>query len=350
MTLPLPPRWARRVLLHPLFVLLGTAAFVVLLPLALLGLPWLLDGRRRPLRALRLLEFAVVYLGLELIVIALAGLTWLASGCGRAMQSAGFIAFHDRLLALVVEILVRVGSRLFVLSVEVQAPVPTPGARPLLVISRHAGLGHSLLLLHQLSTGGGHRPRIVLSHSLQWDPMIDLVFNRLPMVFVDPARGRRQAAVTRIREVTSAMRPGDAWLIFPEGRHVTPHRRRLDIQRLRRDGRELAARRAEAIEHLMLPRTGGLQAALAARPDLDVAVVAHTGLDDLLDARGAWRAVACAKTLRLHWRSFVADTVPRDDRGLSTWVFAQWQHMDAWVGAQRAVLSPLQPSAVTRLV
>lgn len=350
MTLPLPPRWARRALLHPLFVLLGAAVFVVLLPPALLGLPWLLDGRRRSLRALRLLEFAVVYLGLELVVIPLAGLTWLASGCGRAAQAAAFIGFHDRLLAAVVELLVKVGSRLFLLRVEVKAPAPTPGTRPLLVISRHAGLGHSLLLLHQLSTEGGHRPRIVLSHSLQWDPMIDLVFNRLPMVFVEGGRGRRQAAVTRIREVTSAMRPGDALLIFPEGRHVTPKRRRHDIQRLRRDGREQAARRAEAIEHLMLPRTRGLQAALAARSDLDVAVVAHAGLDELLDARAVWRAVARAKTLRLHWRSFVADSVPRDDRALSTWVFAQWQHMDAWVGAQRAALSPPQPGGATGFV
>lgn len=325
---------------HPLFVVLGAVVFAGLLPVALLGLPWLLDGRRRPLRALRLLSFGVVYLGLELIVIQLAVLAWLASGCGWALRRPGFVDFHDRLVAVGVKVLVRVGSRLFALNVEVKASVPPPGRRPLLVISRHAGLGHSLLLIHQLVSWAGRRPRVVLTHRLQWDPMIDLVFNRLPMVFVDLRRGGRPSAVARIREVAGAMRPDDALLIFPEGLNVTPRRRKRDIERLWRGGRVRAAQRAEAIAHLMLPRTRGLQAALAARPDLDVAVVVHTGLDDLHDARAVWQAVDCAKTLRLHWRGFLAGAVPNDARGLSAWVFAQWQLMDAWVGAQRASRGP----------
>lgn len=325
---------------HPLFVVLGAAVLAVLLPVALLGLPWLMDERRRPLRALRLLAFGVVYLVLELIVIHLAALAWLASGCGRALRRPAFVDFHDALAATVVEVLVRIGSRLFALSVEVKAPPPLPGRRPLLVISRHAGLGHSLLLIHQLFSWAGRRPRIVLTHRLQWDPMIDLVFNRLPMVFVDPRRGRRPGAVARIREVARAMRPDDALLIFPEGLNVTPGRRRRDIERLRRGGRVRAVQRAEAIAHLMLPRTRGLQAALAARPDLDVAVVVHTGLDDLHEVRAVWQSVACVKTLRLHWSAHLAGAVPRDTRGLSAWVFAQWQHMDAWVGAQRSSRVP----------
>lgn len=343
MTPTLPPGWVRRGILHPLFWALGVALFVGVMPVALLvaaAVSFVLPG---PLRSLRLLSFGFVYLGLELAVIAIAFGAWVASGLGWALHRPAFIAFHYRLVAAVISILFWFGSRTFALTIDRQQPdrqtavAPPPlGDRPLLVLSRHAGPGDSLLLIHQLFSWARRRPRIVLKHTLQWDPMIDLVFNRLPMAFVDPASLRQSGAIAGIARLAATMGPGDALLIFPEGRNVTPQHRRRAIDRLRQAGREQAARRAESIVHLMLPRPRGMQAALAARPDLDVVVVAHTGLDDLNTVPEIWRAVPMDKTLHLLWQAFPAARVPKDLGGLSAWVFAEWERMDAWVGARRA--------------
>ncbi|MBI5256737.1 MAG: 1-acyl-sn-glycerol-3-phosphate acyltransferase [Burkholderiales bacterium] len=342
MNLPLPPRWCRRLCLHPVLWGLGAMVFVGVLPLALLaawGVALVMPG---PRRVARLLAFAWLYLGLELVVMAIALGTWLASGLGRGLQRPAFVAFHYRLAAAVVAVLVRFGSRTFALTVTRQPPVrpaegaAPPGDRPLLVLSRHAGPGDSLLMIHQLFTWARCRPRIVLKHTLQWDPMIDLVFNRLPMAFVDPGSPRQGEAVAGIGRLAATMAPGDALLIFPEGRNVTPLHRQHAIDRLRRAGREQAARRAERIRHLMPPRPRGMQAALAARPDLDVAVVAHTGLDALASVPEIWRAVPQRKTLHLRWHTFPAARVPRERGALAAWVFAEWERMDAWVAAQAA--------------
>lgn len=343
MTPPLPPRWVRRAFLHPLLWMLGAAVFVGVMPIALLSVAAVSIVLPGPLRSLRLLAFGWLYLGLELLVMPIAFGTWLASGLGWALHRPTFVAWHYRLAAAVIAILAWVGSRTFALTIHQQPPGspaasgPTAcGERPLLVLSRHAGPGHSLLLIHHLFSSARRRPRIVLKHTLQWDPMIDLVFNRLPMTFVDPASLRQSGTIAGIGRLAATMAPGDALLIFPEGRNVTPLRRRHAIARLRQAGREQAARRAERIVHLMPPRPRGMQAALAARHDLDVVVVAHTGFDDLTTVPALWRAVPVNKTLHLQWHSVPAARVPRDLRGLAAWAFAEWERMDAWVGAQRA--------------
>ncbi len=349
MTAPLPPRWLRRAALHPLFFALGCCVLVGTMPLALLSVVLVVLGLPGPVRAARLLAFGFVYLGLELLVMVLAFGAWLVSGLGWALHRPAFVSFHYGLVAAALEVLVRVGSRSFALDVDVKVSTPAPGQGPLLVLSRHAGPGDSLLLMHHLITRARRRPRIVVKHTLQWDPMIDLVFNRLPMVFVDPVCARPGLASARIAHLATTMGPRDALLIFPEGRNVTPHRRRCAIDRLRRAGREQATRRAESIRHLMLPRPRGVHAALSARPDLAVVVVAHTGLDDLSTVSAMWQAVPMDKTLVLRWHGFAAEAVPKDLSGVSDWVFAQWQQMDGWVAAHRVVRragAPVDPAAL----
>ncbi|WP_395702221.1 1-acyl-sn-glycerol-3-phosphate acyltransferase [Aquabacterium sp.] len=323
-------------MLHPLLWLLGLVLFVTAMPIALALAALLSVAWPGPRRGLRLLAFGWLYLGLELLVMPIALASWLASGLGRRLQRPAFVAFHYRLFATVIGLLVRCGSSLFTLTVRRQ-PLQLPDdQRPLLVLSRHAGPGDSMLMIHELFTVARRRPRIVLKHTLQWDPMIDLVFHRLPMRFVDPAAPQPRGQRAGIAELARTMGAGDALLIFPEGRNVNPRRRHRAIERLRRAGREQAARRAERIRHLMPPRALGLQAALAARPDLDVAVVAHAGLDDLHTVPALWRAVAREKTLHRAWRTLPAACVPRDRRGQADWALAEWERMDAWVGAQRA--------------
>ena len=52
------------------------------------------------------------------------------------------------------------------------------GDRPLIVLSRHAGPGDSLLLVHYLLSVCERRPRVVMKATLQLDPSVDILANR----------------------------------------------------------------------------------------------------------------------------------------------------------------------------
>ncbi len=342
MSIPVPPRVVRRLIIDPLFWVLGAALLLTAMPgllILLAVLSFVLPGK---LRVLRLLGFALVYLTIELIALPVALGSWVASGFGSAMRRPAFVDFHYRLIGWLLSVLYWFGSRYFRLDVVRDGPQlpaddgdPETIEHPLLVLSRHAGPGDSFLLVHELLSWEGRRPRVVLKNTLQWDPMIDVLLNRLPMVFLDSSAASGDGAAAAVGRLAATMTVRDALLIFPEGGNVTPNRRTRAIERLRASGRTTAAQRAEGIEHLLPPRPGGVQAALLANPDLQVVVVAHTGLDDLNTVRDIWYAVPLDKTLHLRWHTALASEVPTDAAGLSIWLFVEWEVMDAWVGARR---------------
>src|SRR5262249_57808499 len=79
----------------------------------------------------------------------------------------------------------------FGLRVEIDEPELTADeqaarlARPVIVLSRHAGPGDSLLLVRHLLSVYGRRPRVVMKATMQLDPSLDVVGNRLPNVFIN---------------------------------------------------------------------------------------------------------------------------------------------------------------------
>lgn len=348
MTPPLPGPLVRRLVIHPVIWCAGLLLLVVALPLglAILAVVSLVPPGR--LRFLRLLGFALAYLSLQVVGITLAWAMWVRSGFGRAINGERSVQAHYRVLTALLSTLYWVGSRLFELSVDRAGPDlpgddgnPDTKEHPLLVLSRHAGPGDSFLLVHELLSWEGRRPRIVLKDTLQLDPVIDLYLNRLPMRFVDPSSGDQTETLERIRELAATMQDRDALLIFPEGGNVTPTRRLRAIERLRRSGRSAAAERAEGIIHLMPPRTAGVRAALEANPAVRVVVVAHTGLDRLNTPSDIWQGIPLSKTLHLRWHVVPGSEIPTDPDGSSDWLFTEWERMDAWVAShQREGLAP----------
>ncbi len=88
---------------------------------------------------------------------------------------------------------------------------------------------------------------------------------------------------SQIADLARNLDDNDAFVIFPEGGNFTPKRRGA------RDHAAAPARactgwprRAERMKHVLAPRPGGLLAALAAAPEADVLLVAHTGMDHVL--------------------------------------------------------------------
>jgi 1-acyl-sn-glycerol-3-phosphate acyltransferase len=335
-SLPLPPTWVRRPL--SLLAVVGLAFAATLLPLLVLlaiGLSIVLPGRWR---ALRLLTFALVYLLLEVVGLAIALVLWVASGFGWKLRSPAFQRAHYAVLHGLLKEVLLTARVLFHLEIDTDgvswSPLDdgVPGStNAMVVLSRHAGPGDSLLMVRTLMDRDHlRRPRIVLKDTLQWDPLLDVYLNRLPNAFM--TSGRRDMA-QRVAELAAGLGEEDALLIFPEGGNFTEGRRRKAIDRLRGKGMLDQAARAEQMRHVLPPRPGGVAAALAAAPHADVVFVAHTGLEHLSTPADLWDGLPMDTTVRLRWWFVPAAEVPQDRAEQEGWLYERWAKLDAWVAS-----------------
>lgn len=333
-----PPRWVRRPLSLLLVAALALAATT--LPLLLLGaaaLSLVVPGRWRPLR---LLTFFLVYLVLEVAGLAALLVLWVASGFGWRLRSEPFQRAHYRLLRVLLATVDATARLVFKVDVvtdgEGWSPLDdgVPGStNAMVVLSRHAGPGDSFLLVRTLLDRDHlRRPRIVLKDTLQLDPLVDVVLNRLPSAWIPsrPAPGEDVAA--SVGRLAAGMGEEDALLIFPEGGNFTAERRTRAIAKLRSLGRHGQAERAEAMPNVLPPRPGGVQAALAAAPHADVVFVAHTGLERFSTPLDLWRGLPMDQVLHLRWELVPAAEVPRDPEQQVDWLYAHWAELDAWIG------------------
>jgi 1-acyl-sn-glycerol-3-phosphate acyltransferase len=336
--LPLPPTWVRRP--FALLVIVGLFVVVTLLPLLVLlaiGLSAIVPGRWR---VLRLLAFAFVYLLLEVAGIAIAFVLWVASGFGWKLRSPLFQRAHYAVLhGLLKEVLLtaRVLFHLELVDDDVSwSPLDdgVPGStNAMVVLSRHAGPGDSLLLVRTLMDRDHlRRPRIVLKDTLQWDPLLDVYLNRLPNAFLTSG-GKDMAQ--RVAALAEGMGDEDALLIFPEGGNFTEGRRRKAIDRLRGKGMLEQAERAEQMRNVLPPRPGGVAAALSAAPHADVVFVAHTGLEHLSTAADLWDGLPMDSTVRLRWWFVPAAEVPREPEAQEDWLYERWAELDRWIAGHQ---------------
>jgi 1-acyl-sn-glycerol-3-phosphate acyltransferase len=323
-----------------------TALLITTLPLWLIGAaaasPWL-PGRLRPLR---LLWFLLVFATIEVLALLALLVLWVASGLGWRIHAPWFQRAHRLAMRLYLDGIVRAGTRVFNLrfatDVTEAAELPliegsgqevmdaAERRPPLLVLSRHAGPGDSMLLVHAL-VRVGYRPHIVLRDSLQWGPALDTVLNRLPNLFLtasDPRAQRREA----IAALAARLTDGDALVLFPEGKNFTARRRLASIARLEELGHHAAAEQAREMRHVLVPRSGGAAAALDAAPHADVIFVAHTGLEDLSSPVDLWRGTPMDADIRVKLWRVPASQVPRSgDDATQEWILGWWRRIDAWI-------------------
>jgi len=333
----LPPTWVRRVVLAPAIVLI-TLLVLTTLPVWLLvaaGLSPLLPLRRW--RLLRLLWFLVLHLVLEAMLLVALAVLWVASGFGWRIRVPRFERLHYDLVQLYLRIVFWEAKRVLHVRVSVEGPDPSAYAgRPLIVLSRHAGPGDSFLLVHALVNWYAREPRIVLKDTMQWDPAIDVVLNRLPNRFINPQPGQTGESVEReIGALASNLDDNDAFVIFPEGGNFTEYRRARAIERLRRRGLLDEAAKAEAMRHVLAPRPGGVIAALTHAPDADVVWVAHTGTDHMHSVGDVWRELPMDQTILMRWWRVPSDEVPRGREEQIAWLYEWWAKIDTWIGDNR---------------
>ena len=342
----LPPTLIRRLVLAPL-VLVICLGFIVLSPfLAVLALVFGLLARPRTghLRSLRLVGFALTWFVAEsLALVALTGL-WVISGFGGRLRTEPYQSRHYAVMRWFLDSLYRGAERTFGLRVEVDEPEPSDAeaaarlARPVIVLSRHAGPGDSLLLVRHLLSVYGRRPRVVLKAALQYDPGVDVVANRTPNVFIRPRETGEKIYTEQIRRLARGLDRRGALVIFPEGGNWTPGRWRRGIRRLEHHGRQDLAARAKRMPNLLPPRTGGALTAITACPEADVVFVAHAGLDMLVTLGDVWRRLPIGQVVRVKWWRVPVDEVPRSagHEAQVQWLYDWWERIDRWISDNRS--------------
>src|SRR5689334_18242425 len=279
----MPPVWVRRVVFGPAVVALAVALVTTLPIWLILGLAAspLVPGH---LRVPRLLWLAIVYVVWDACALVALFALWVASGFGWKIRTPGFQRAHYVLTGRFLAALFWIARWSLHLAVDVVGTDPdtaVPG-RPEIVVSRHAGPGDSFILIHGLVNWFDREPRIVLKATLQWDPAVDILLNRLPNRFISPGHTRTASLEQEISDLATGLDDNDAFVIFPEGGNFTPRRRTRAIAFLRAKGMEDMAVKAEGLRHVLPPKPGGLFTAIDAAPDAGVIFVAHTGLDRMI--------------------------------------------------------------------
>ena len=338
------PFLVRRLVVAP-FVLLVEAALVAGSPvLALIGA--ILAPLGAGSRAVRTVAIMVDYSFRHLVCTAACGGLWIASGFGRRVHTPRMRRAHYGLLRWFVAGVHRTMTRLMRADVRITDSADAERALsarrgPVIVLSRHAGEGDSLLVLHELLVRHRRRPRIVLHEALRLEPLIDILGYRLPNRFVDPRGGDTEG---KIAALAADLGERDALLIFPEGGNFSPSRRRRAITRLRRAGHAEEAGWASGMRHVSAPRPGGALAAIAAAPRADVVFIGHVGAP--VGMRELWRGMATSRSVRIRLWLACAEEIPNGQDERIDWLFAWWRTLDAWIGEQTPAdrgLSPQQP-------
>jgi len=324
-----PPTLVRRVVLAPLFFVVE-AAFVVVSPL--LAVVAALLAPVAGSRALRLLAIAVSYAARHAACLAACLGLWLASGFGLRASSPRMQQAYYGLLRWFVGGIYRSIARWARVAVRIEgseaALEALSGRRgPAIVLSRHAGEGDSLLVLHELLCRHGRRPRLVLHEALRMDPLIDILGHRLPNRFVSPRGGDTEVEIAAMAE---GVDDDGAVLIFPEGANFTQARRARGIERLEQAGREQQAEWARALRHVSAPRPGGALAAIEAAPHAHVVVMGHVGMP--VGFTELWRRLPAEQTIEL--RLWLVEELPDEHHERIDRLFGWWRALDDWVEAR----------------
>lgn len=332
-----PPKPVRRLVIAPALVV-GVVAAAVTLPVIILVATFISRYVPGKWRILRVVWFLFLYLLVEAASLTMLFALWVLSGFGRNLGTPSFLEAHYRLLAWMLRRVVASAKFTFRLSIIREGPPPTTGGRerPIMVLSRHAGPGDSLLLMDALANTFGRRPRIVMKEFLQWDPMVDVMVDRIHSTFVSSAGSGRDGLLDAIGEMASGMGERDAFVIFPEGANYSERRARQSIEKLREMGRPDLAERARELKNTLPPRSTGVKTALSHAPAAtDVFFVGHAGLETFVTPGDIWRGIPTDTDVKARVWCFPAEDIPPPD-DQEGWLYEVWSEIDEWITARLA--------------
>ncbi len=301
-------------------------------------------------RTVRLTAFLVWYTVCQAIGLVVMVSLWIAGGFGLWMRRPAMQTAHYAFMRWFLRQINGAARTLFKMRIRIE-DAPLPQAGPILVFSRHAGPGNSLMLVGTLMIGYKRRPRVVMLAKLQWEPLFDVMGNRIPNRFIQHDRNRREAQITAIGSLARGLGDRDAFVLFPEGHDFTPKLRMKAIASLRRKGHAEEAEQAEQMPYVLPPRYGGVGAAIQAAPEADVVFVAHTVLEDVGSFDDLWSRIPLKEPIGSRFWRIPAREVPGDPEELKRWLFGWWREIDRWIQGNLGFTGPVPaPATVEREV
>ncbi|MEO7070724.1 MAG: 1-acyl-sn-glycerol-3-phosphate acyltransferase [Nostocoides sp.] len=327
--IPPPPLIIRRAM-HVVWPFVGLAVSYLALPFVVAGCVQALVTRSA--RLLRMTGLVVLLVWVDIRLLLGGWRLWFAS---PRKDSPTWVEDHERLLVASLDEALALARRWVGFDVVLDEPMWFGrDDAPLIAFARHAGPADSLAIAWLLARTADRLPRIVLAEALRWDPGLDTILSRLHSYFVPASSARGEDRARGIGALAHSLQTHDVLLIFPEGENWSPNRRRHLITRLRSRGEAARARRAEQLRNVLPPRTGGAVAALTARPDADVMIVAHAGFGRLTSPKDIYAAIPFRdRPFLVRTWTYAADQVPTDPDGITNWIEHCWTEVDAWVTA-----------------
>lgn len=332
-----PPPHALRPVISVAWPALGVLVTAVAVPVVILGALHSLVDRRARLFRVSILVVLLMWADIRMLLRCRRLPDQPAAGEEEAWRRA-----HERVLGQTLDEMMVLARRWVGFEVRLTDRMRFGAdATPLIAFARHAGPGDSLALAWLLA-GTAHRlPRIVLAEALRWDPGVSTLLTRLDSYFVPSRTGAGDDKVRGVTQLAGSLRPEDVLLLFPEGQNWSPARQLRLIESLRAKGADLRAWRAARLRNVLPPRTGGVVAALTARPDADVMIVAHAGFGRLTTVRQIWEAVPFTdRPFLVKTWTYAARTLPDDAAGIARWLEEHWSEIDEWVEEQYRVEEP----------
>lgn len=329
-----PHRWIRRLLIDPALVL-GVLLAVASLPVVVIAAAFISRYVPGKWRIPRVVWFLFLYLLVEAASLIAMFVFWVGSGFGWRIEEPFWQRIHYRLFGWMLRRVVASAKFTFKVSIIREGEPPTTargsGRRPILVLSRHAGPGDSMMLMDALYNTFGRQPRIVLKEFLQWDPAIDVMLNRLPSIFVS-AEKRGDAVLPSIASIAETMEPEDAFVIFPEGANYTEKRFKRSIEKLHEVGRPDLAERAAELRNTLPPRSTGVKTALASTQEPhDVFFVGHAGLETFVSWGDIWRGMPMDTEVAVKIWHYPFESIPPPE-SQEEWLYDTWVEIDEWIG------------------
>lgn len=319
---------ARRCLTVPLYLALAatTPAWVLLFPVAAVidlvrGTPW------ATVRALALLA---IYLLCEAAGIVAAGALWLAFKSAPGFSRQRYLQANFRLQCWWAAALFRAIEVVFGIETEVTGNERIePG--PILVFSRHASTGDTLLPAVFVSGHHGIVLRWVLKKELLWDPCLDIVGNRLRNYFVDRRSTDSTVEIEAVANLASDLGERDGVLIYPEGTRFTAAKRTHAIERLGAGDDSDLLGLARSMKNVLPPKLGGPIALLQENPRTDLVLLAHVGFENVESLAAMFNGSLVGRTIRIHFQRIARRDIPDDPQRLRTWIFEIWKQLDEWI-------------------
>ena len=328
-------RWSRRVATFGLYGVLFVLG-VVGLPLWIaLAVGWDLAHRNNRLPVTRLLLFGVYFLACEWLGLAAAFGIWLTRGPWLGRDVADFEDANFRLQCVWARALLAGTRTLFQLRIEVEGEDQVGGPVPHVWV-RHASIADTLLPAVLLGDRHGMRLRWVMKRELLADPCLDVVGQRLPNVFVDRGGSRSEREIAAIEALAATAPDDEGVLIYPEGTRFSAERRQRALARIAESGRSERLARVEKLSGLLPPRHGGALALLRARPEVDVLIMGHAGLDGLSHVRDVAEGALIGRRVSVRYWRFDAAELPDTDEERALWIDARWLELDRWLSARLA--------------